>query len=185
MQPTDPATKKELPGSLPPGASQPLWPLPSLLMVSALVHGVCEHSRLCWQGLTPVSYVSSLNFAMASEHELLMWPLWSVFMPKEQGGIRLPRLFQYQGTLQRASPSAFNYLRCIFPSPPLNMASCFDCIITPDILGPAAQKRCKERQGGQERLGSPGELGREPESSKSSLRALLLQEALCDLNLPK
>ena len=65
-------------------------------MVSALVRGVCEHSRLCWQGLTPVSYVSSLNFAMASEHELLMWPLWSVFMPKEQGGIRLPWLFQYQ-----------------------------------------------------------------------------------------
>lgn len=31
----------------------------------------------------------------------------------------------------------------------------------------------------------PGELGREAESSESSLRALLLQEALHDLSLPK
>lgn len=83
------------------------------------------------------------------------------------------------------------HLHSTFPLQPLNLSTCSQHTITPELLGSAAWERCEERQGHQQ---SPRtaqwrrasrELRREAKTSKFSLKILLLQEALHDVNLPK
>lgn len=96
------------------------------------------------------------------------------------GPLELDGVSAASQTLQQTSSPCFNRLRYAFPLQPVNTPPCFPYVIIQCFSAqlPGEVQREAARPATAET--SPEECRREAETSKSSLAALLLQEALHD-----